>query len=260
MPLCQLPNGRTVGYDDAGRGPALVLLHAFPLDRTMWAPQLAALADVARVVAPDLPGFGESSPAAFTIDTAADFVSDLLTALDIPRAVVGGLSMGGYVALAFARRHADKLGGLILADTRAGQDDRGAKANRTKSIALVKERGSAALFESMLPKVLSERTHAARPDVVARVRAIAARQPAAGVVAALEALRDRPDANPGLAAVAVPTLIIVGEHDTVAPPLAAANMSAQVRGSRFVHIPGAGHLSNVENPEAFSAAVRAFLP
>src|SRR5947209_8463077 len=138
MPLCKLPGGVTIGYDEAGTdGPALVLLHAFPLDRTMWQPQLAALSDVSRVIALDLPGFGESSPAApFSIEGAADAVAEFLAALDVPKAVVCGLSMGGYVALALARRHADKLAGLILADTRAGVDDRTAKAGRTKSIAL----------------------------------------------------------------------------------------------------------------------------
>src|SRR4051812_122072 len=99
MPLCTLPSGPTIGYDEAGSGPPLVLLHAFPLDRTMWRPQLAGLAAAARVLAVDFPGFGESSPGAFTIDSAADRVAEFLAALGIPRAVVAGLSMGGYVAL-----------------------------------------------------------------------------------------------------------------------------------------------------------------
>jgi pimeloyl-ACP methyl ester carboxylesterase len=259
MPFCKLPGGLSIGYDEAGAGAPLVLLHAFPLDRTMWRPQLTGLADVARVIAPDLPGFGESAPAPFGIESVADAVAEFLTAREIPKAVVCGLSMGGYVALALARKHPDKLRGLVLADTRAGVDDTNARANRTKSIALVQEKGSAALFETMAPKVLSEHTHATKPDVVARVKGIAAKQPAASVVAALAALRDRPDANAGLAAIAVPALVIVGEFDAVTPPLAAANLSAQIRGSTLAHIPGAGHLSNVENPDAFNAAVRAFL-
>ncbi len=259
MPVCTLSGGLTIGYDEAGSGPPLVLLHAFPLDRTMWEPQLAALADVARVIALDLPGFGESSSAAFTIDGVADLVSDFLAALNIPKATVGGLSMGGYVALAFARRHADKLAGLVLADTRAGVDDTVAKANRTKAIALVNEQGGAALFEGMVPKVMSDSTRETNPEVVARMKSIAAKQPTASVVAALVALRDRPDANPGLKNITVPTLVIVGEYDGVTPPLASANLSAQIRGSKLVHIPDAGHLSNVENPDAFNAAIRGFL-
>ncbi len=261
MPHCKLPaRGLTLGYDEAGSGKTpLILLHAFPLDRTMWEPQLAGLADAARVVALDLPGFGESSVAEFSIEGAADVVAEFLTVREIPKPVVCGLSMGGYVALALARKHPNRLAGLILADTRAGVDDSQAKANRTKSIALVNEKGTAALFETMAPKVLSEQTHAAKPEVVARVKSIAAKQSPASVAAALAALRDRPDANDGLKAIAVPTLVIVGEHDAVTPPLSAANLSAQIRGSKLVHIPGTGHLSNVENAEAFNAAVRTFL-
>jgi pimeloyl-ACP methyl ester carboxylesterase len=122
----------------------------------------------------------------------------------------------------------------------------------------VNEKGSAALFDGMLPKVVGD---AARTDdtLVARLKEIAARQPAASVAAALAALRDRPDANAGLKGITVPTLVLVGEHDGVTPPLSAANLSAQIRGSKLVHIPGAGHLSNVENPDAFNAAVRDFL-
>jgi pimeloyl-ACP methyl ester carboxylesterase len=258
MAVCTLPGGLTLGYDEAGSGPPLVLLHAFPLDRAMWRSQLAALADVAHVYAPDLPGFGESAAAPFTVEGVADVVAEFLVAQGIVKAAVCGLSMGGYVALALARRHADKLAALILADTRAGIDDTATKANRDKSIALVNEKGSAALFDGMLPKVVGD---AARTDdtLVARLKEIAARQPAASVAAALAALRDRPDANAGLKGITVPTLVLVGEHDGVTPPLSAANLSAQIRGSKLVHIPGAGHLSNVENPDAFNAAVRDFL-
>ncbi len=259
MPLCVLPSGQTIGYDEAGSGPPLVLLHAFPLDRTMWEPQLAALADVARVIAIDMPGFGESAPTAFTIDGVADVVSDFLAAMDIPKAIVGGLSMGGYVALAFARKHADKLAGLILADTRAGVDDTTAKANRTQAVALVNKQGSAALFEGMAPRVLSDSTRSAKPEVVERLKSIAAQQWAVSVAAALAALRDRPDANSGLAAITVPTIVIVGEYDAVTPPLASANLSAQIRGCKLVHIPDAGHLSSVENPDAFNGALRMFV-
>jgi 3-oxoadipate enol-lactonase len=259
MPVCKLPSALTIGYEEAGSGLPLVLLHAFPLDRGMWQPQIAPLAGAARVVALDLPGFGESPSAPFTIEGVADVVAEFFAERKISKAVVCGLSMGGYVALALARKHADKIAGLILADTRAGVDDTTAKANRDKSIALATEKGSAALFDTMLPKLLSESTLGGKPDVVQCVKALAAKQPSASVVAALAALRDRPDANPGLKSIAVPTLVIVGEYDAVTPPLAAANLSAQIRGSKLVHIPGAGHLSNVENPEAFNAAVREFL-
>lgn len=260
MPVLTLPSGATVGYDDAGTGPPLVLLHAFPLDRAMWRAQLADLSDVARVIAPDLPGFGESSPASpFTVEWAADTVAALVTALGLPKVALCGLSMGGYVALSFARNYAGKLSALVLADTRAGVDDTNTRAGRDKAIELVRTQGTAALFAGMLPKVLSEHTHATNAPLVERLKAIAARQKPEAVASALAALRDRPDANPVLKGVAVPTLVMVGEYDAVTPPLASANLAAQIRGSELVHVPRAGHLSNVENADAFNAAVRTFL-
>ncbi len=260
MPLCKLPGGRTLAYDDTGSGTPLVLLHAFPLDREMWRPQVAALRESARVITIDLPGFGESPAIArFTIDDAADIVAELLGELKIPKAVVCGLSMGGYIALAISRRHPKFLAGMILADTRAGIDDSQARSARDRSIATVREQGPAALFEGMLPKVVSEPTRRDRPDVVEMLRVIAARQQPESVAAALAALRDRPDANPGLKAVTAPTLVLVGELDTVTPGLSAANLTAQIPGSRLIHLPSAGHLSNVENPTLFNAAVRDFL-
>lgn len=256
------PRTSTLAYTDSATGPTLVLLHAFPLDREMWTPQLPALTKQNRVVTVDLPGLGHS-PAGdepFTIDAAADAVAALLPSLGISeRIVVGGLSMGGYVAMAFARRHADQLTGLILADTKSEPDDEAAKQNREKLIALAKAKGAAGVIEQMLPKMLSDDTWANRPDVVETVRAIAARQPTVGVVNAIAALRDRPDATPGLDNVVVPTLILVGEHDAITPPLAAVAMGARVWGSEVVTIPGAGHLSNLENPAAFNAAVLEFL-
>jgi pimeloyl-ACP methyl ester carboxylesterase len=226
----------------------------------MWKPQVAALRESARVIAIDLPGFGESpAPPEFTIEGVADAVAELLGELKVPKAVVCGLSMGGYVSLALARRHPDRLAGLILADTRAGIDDSQAKAARDKSISAVREQGSAALFEGMLPKVVSEPTRRDKPDVVEFLKAIAGRQRAESVAAALAAMRDRPDANPGLKNIAVPTLVLVGESDSVTPGLSAANLAAQIKSSRLANIPGAGHLSNVENPAAFNAAVSEFV-
>jgi 3-oxoadipate enol-lactonase len=249
----------SLAYTDTAAGPTLVLLHAFPLDRDMWRPQLAALAGTARVLAVDLPGFGRSPlpPEPWTVDSAAGQVGALLDTLGLSgRVVVGGLSMGGYVAMAFARRFPDRLAGLILADTRAEPDDDAGKATRAKMIDLARTQGSAAVVDAMLPKLLAPD---ARPDVAATVRALGARQKPEAVAAGLAALRDRPDAAPGLDAVAAPTLVIVGEHDAVTPPTLAAAMAGRVYGSEQVTIPGAGHLSNLENPEAFTAAVARFL-
>lgn len=251
-----------VAYDDVGTGLPVVLLHAFPFDRNMWAPQLAQLSAAGfRVLAPDLPEFGDSTPGAelITIERAADAIADFLQALVIDRAVVGGLSMGGYVALAFARRHPQRLAGLILADTKAAPDNDEAKAKRDDLIAAVKAGGPLAAANALLPKLVSDQTRKTNPDAVETLRQIALRQTSAGIIAGLYALRDRPDAAPGLPAVAVPTLVIVGEYDTVTPPLAAARLAGTIRKSELVHIPGAGHISNVENPEAFNHAVVKFL-
>ena len=126
-------------------------------------------------------------------------------------------------------------------------------------IALAHEKGAAGVIEAMLPKLLSDETRERRRAVAERVRGLGSRQSAAAVAAALAALRDRQDANPGLGRIAVPTLVLVGEHDTLTPPLAAAKIAGAVPGSTLVTVPGAGHLSNLESPEAFNAAVRAFL-
>ncbi|MBX9625134.1 MAG: alpha/beta hydrolase [Gemmataceae bacterium] len=246
---------------DTPPGPiTLVLVHGFPLDKDMWRPQVAALSAAARVVAVDLPGFGGSEPAPFTVDSAADAVAARLDADGITdRVVVGGLSLGGYVAMAFARRHPDRLAALILADTRAEPDDEAGKKGRGEMIALAKDKGTAGVVEKMMPKLLGEATREGRPEVAEEVKRIAARQPTEAVVHALEALRDRPDAGPGLGNVAVPTLVLVGEHDTLTPLTMAEAIGARVYGSEVVTVPGAGHLSNLENPEAFNAAVLAFL-
>jgi pimeloyl-ACP methyl ester carboxylesterase len=254
----------SLAYSDTGAGPTttLVLLHAFPLDREMWQPQFDAFAGTARVIAVDLPGFGGSPLPAqpWTVDSAADDVATLLDTLGVTgRVVVAGLSMGGYVALAFARRHADRLAGLILADTRAEPDDDAAKQNRGKMIDLARTQGSAAVVEAMIPKLLSDGTRKNQPAVADAIRAIGARQNLGAVAAALVAMRDRPDAAPGLDQLAAPLLVLVGEHDAVTPPTLAAAMAGRVYGSELVTIPDAGHLSNRENPEAFSGAVLRFL-
>lgn len=248
-------------HTEAGRGRPLVLVHAFPLDRTMWRPQLDGLADVARVIAPDLPGFGGSPPAeSWSIDDAADAVANLLDRHGIAEKVVlGGLSMGGYVALAFARRHAQRLAGLILADTRAEADGAEAKAGRDKTRTVALEQGTAAVFEGMKAKALGDTTRSRRPEVVETAAAIADRQPGASTAAAVLALRDRSDATPGLAAIAVPTLILVGSEDAITPQSAAQTMADKIPGAKLVELPEAGHLSNLETPDAFNASVRKFL-
>lgn len=252
---------RTMSYLEAGTGRPLVLLHAFPLSAEMWRPQLESFADRHRVIAPDLPGFAGSEPLQeASIDGYADAVAGLLDALGVTEPVVlGGCSMGGYTAFAFARRHAHRLAGLLLIDTKPEPDDDAAKANRDKLLAAADTLTPAKVVTDMLPKLLGDTTRKERPGVVAEVTRIGSMQPLGGVLAAVKALRDRPDAVPGLAAIRVPTLVLVGEEDAVIPPKVATAAADRIAGAKAVVLPAAGHLPNLETPAAFDAAVRGFL-
>jgi pimeloyl-ACP methyl ester carboxylesterase len=260
-------HGFEIAYDDAGSdstspgAPALLLIHGFPLDRTLWATQVRGLSDITRVIAPDLRGFGESGMPAgpVTVDDYADDLRGLLDALGVKSAVVGGLSMGGYIALAFYRRHAALVRGLILADTKAGPDSPEGKQGRDDSIALARAEGAGAVGDKMLPKMLTPKTASERPDVANAARAMMARQSVAGVAAALEAMRDRPDSAPTLEEITAPALVMTGAEDTLIPPTEAEAMCGAIRGARLVSIPGAAHLANLDQPDAFNTAVRAFL-
>ncbi len=249
-----------LAYDDRGSGPVVVLLHAFPLDAAMWKPQFDELTTDFRLLAPSLPGFGDSDPVeGLSVDSAADIIADLLDQLGVEQPIVlGGLSMGGYVALAFARLYPQRLRGLILADTKAEPDDEAARANRDRQIRVVETDGAAKLVEEMLPKLI----FAAGPNGASATgvaRGIGTRQSAAGVMNGLKALRDRPDARSGLAHVTVPCLVIVGEHDAVTPPAKSAELTDALPNARMITIPAAGHLSSLENSTAFNVAVRTFL-
>lgn len=254
--------GLEMAYEDTGgNGVPLLLIHGFPLDRTLWSAQIKNLADVARVIAPDLRGFGESKMPgdAITMDTYADDLRALLDALGVKSAVIAGLSMGGYIAFAFYRQYAARVRALILANTKAGADSPEGKKARDDNAALAREKGVAEIAERMLPKMFTPKTIAEKTDVANSVRAMMSRQPVAGVVSALMAMRDRPDSTPTLAQISVPTLIITGAEDNLIPPKESELMRDGIRGARLVMLPGAAHLSNVEQPDAFNQAVREFL-
>jgi pimeloyl-ACP methyl ester carboxylesterase len=254
--------GFEIAYEDTGGAATpLLFIHGFPLDRTLWAAQTRGLADIARIIAPDLRGFGESGmPAdAVTVDTYADDLRGLLDALGVKNAVIGGLSMGGYIAFAFYRKYAHRMRALILVDTRPGADSPEAKEGRDDNAALAREKGAAAIADRMLPKMLAPKTFASYPDVANVVRVLMERQSVEGIVGALMAMRDRPDSTPTLTEISTPTLIVVGAEDTLTPPKEAEAMCKVIRGARLVTIPDAAHLSNVEQPEVFNHAVREFL-
>jgi pimeloyl-ACP methyl ester carboxylesterase len=245
-------------FDDTGSGEPLVLLHAFPLDGRMWLAQKDELAGSARIIVPDLRGFGRSAElaSARSIDEYADDVAALLDRLRIERATIVGLSMGGYVALALARLHPHRLSRLGLADTRSLPDSPEGRTARDQNIALVKSEGVGPLVERMLPKLLSA---GASADVVTRVRSLGNSQKPAGVAAALAAMRDRPDSTALLAGLNIPATVIVGEADPISPPDEARAMGALLPRAEVEILPGVGHLANLEAPAAFSAVLRRLL-
>ena len=214
-----------------------------------------------RVIAPQFRGFdgGDGEPMAASVDDYAGDVIDLLDALDVKQAVIGGLSMGGYVAFALLRLAARYVQGLVLADTRSQADTPEGIAGRTRLLQLLDDKGPAAVAEEMIPKLLGDTTRRAKPAVVETVRSLALASPADAIAGAIRALMSRPDSTPLLATIHVPTLIVVGDEDTLTPPAASEEMHRAIAGSELVRISEAGHLSNLEQPEQFSAALAAFL-
>jgi pimeloyl-ACP methyl ester carboxylesterase len=247
---------------DAGSGRAVVLLHAFPLSSAMWLSQRETLSLSCRVVTPDQRGFGGSplgddEP---SLDAAADDVAALLDSLDLDRVVLGGLSMGGYVAMAFLRRHAERVAALILADTKAAADQPAARDNRERiATAVTEDPSSTLLVDEVLPALLGTTTAAERPLVTGRAKALVQAAPAPAVAWAQRAMAARPDSFGTLRETTVPTLVIVGAEDTVTPPDEARAMADAMTGARLQVLPRAGHLSALECPEEFNAAVSGFL-
>lgn len=259
---------RTIGYldsqPDAGAARVAVLIHAFPLAATMWEPQMRQAPAGWRLLAPDLRGFGGSptvdadtdSP---SIDDYAADVIDLLAALGIGTAVIGGLSMGGYVAFAVLRRAPEMVRGLVLADTKSGADSLEARGNRRAMLALLDREGPSGVAREMAPKLVGPVSGAERPELEAGVRRLIKQQSTPAIRGALLRLMDRPDATAQLSFIAVPTLIIVGGDDGVTPVVESQRMADAIGGAELVVIPKAGHLSSVEQPDAFSGVLSAFL-
>ena len=239
----------------------VVLLHAFPLNAHMWDGQLALAEGGWRVIAPQLRGVDGAAgdPPATSMDDYAGDVIDLLDALHIQTAVIGGLSLGGYVAFAILRLAARYIQGLILADTRPQGDTPASVEGRKRLLQLVQEQGPSAVADEILPKLLGETTRSTRPDVVARMRSLVLTNSADAIGGAIRALMTRPDSTGLLSSIHVPTLIVVGDEDAVTPPDVAEDLHRSIHGSELTVIAGAGHLSNVEQPEMFNAALARFL-
>jgi pimeloyl-ACP methyl ester carboxylesterase len=255
---------RHLAYHETGgsHGRTLVLLHAFPLNATMWQPQLSAPPAGWRVLAPDFAGLGSSDDhdrMTVGLDDYAQDVVVLLDRLGLGRVVVAGVSLGGYVALAVARLAPSRLAGLVLADTKAPADSAEAREGRARLLDLLDSRGTAGVAEEMLPKLLGETSRRGQAALVEQVRSTILTNDPEGVRRAILRLRDRPDATPGLAAIAVPTLVVVGDEDVVTPPEEAARLAAGIPGARVERIPSAGHLSSLEQPAAFNRVLADFL-
>ncbi len=248
-------------HEEAGSGIPLVLIHGFPLDHTLWHPQLRGLAKSARVITPDLRGFGNSPRprGPVTMERHALDVKELLDHLGIDRAVIGGLSMGGYVALAFAELFPKALAGLLLCNTRAVADGEAARKTRETVALRAVEEGMAALAPVMVHPLLSAATRNAKPELAGFIEAMIGRQAPAGVAASSRGMAIRPDRRPCLPKIHVPALVVTGSDDTLIPPAESEAMAALLPDAQLVVVPKAGHLSNLEAPEAFNRAVHSLL-
>lgn len=253
-------NGITLGYDLTGSGETVLFLHAFPLTRQMWAPQTEALRGRARILTVDFRGFGESDapPGPYRLETFVDDVLALARALGIGRAVVVGLSMGGYVAFRLIERSPEFARALVLADTRAEPDT---PEGRTKRLALAErvEREGMAAMADFIGGLVGPTAKAHRPEIAARVQEVIGRPEPRAVAETLRALAERPDSRPLLPRIAVPTLVLVGEEDTLTPPDSARVITQGIPGARLTVLPRAGHLSSLESTREFNQEMIGFL-
>ena len=264
MSTCRIRN-TDWHYREQGQGIPLVLIHGFPLDHRIWAAQLAGLSDCCRVIAVDLKGFGESvSTEVFTMESLADELHQLLAQIGALPCVIGGLSMGGYVALAFAEKFAGDLKGFILIDSKSEADPRAAKENRQKLAELAMHGGAAhsgavPVAAQMLPKMLAPSTFGEKPKVVKTLQQIMEGVPPVTIANACYAMRDRPDRTSILSSFTFPSLIVLGELDAFIPASLGEAMKQLMPRGQLALIPKAGHMPPLEQPEALNEVVRQFM-
>ena len=251
---------RTVRYLEAGAGWPVVLLHAFPLSADMWRPQLEHVPNGWRMLTPDLRGFGPAAKdGARTLGDMAEDVIALLDALRIEQAAIGGLSMGGYVALTLFRIAPERFSAVILANTRAAAETPEGKAGRDKMSALVRAGGPAAVADQMVPKLLGKTSLHSRPHLPRLLRGLIEANTPEGIDGALQAMKERPDATPLLPTVGRPALVVTGDEYVLIPTSEAEAMHGLLPRAQLVTLPRAGHLSNMESPDDFSEALGNFL-
>jgi 3-oxoadipate enol-lactonase len=254
-------NEISLGYTDQGKGTPLVFIHAFPLSKAMWQPQVDALTEFYRVITLDLRGHGESDTMLWNC-TLEDYAADVMGLLDhlhIRQAVFIGLSMGGYTVLSFYRQYPERVKAMVLADTRAPADSQEGKNGRRIMAQLAHIEGASAIADVMLPKLLAPLTVEQRPDIVDQVRKMILQTPTEGIIVDLMAMAARPDSTDLLSKITCPTLVIVGKDDVATPVAESHYMAERIAGSTLVTIPGAGHLSNFEQPAAFNQSLQNFL-
>ena len=261
MTRIQINNIQLSYTDTGGAGRPIVLIHGYPFNRSLWTEQIPALSDSYRVIAPDLRGFGDSdaSQDPSTMNSLAADVALLMDHLEIPRATIGGLSMGGYVALAFYKQFASRVRALVLADTRAQADTEEAKQTRAQQAEKALSEGMAGIADAMLPKLLTPETVSKRPEIVKFIRDMMLKTKPEGAAAALRGMAERNDQTELLPKISVPTLIVVGAEDAITPVADSEKMHHAIRGSRLVVLDHAGHVSNVERPQQFNDALLHFL-
>lgn len=255
-------DGIRLNVYDRGHGAPLVFVHGFPLSHAMWLPQLQAFHTSHRVIAPDLRGFGGSDvvPGKSTMRQFADDVAGLLDALGVAEPVVlCGLSMGGYVAWQFAKHHAAKLRALVLCDTKAAADTPEAAETRRKMAEHVLKFGTGAVAEAMPAKLFAAATRSDQPQIVADLRRTIAATDPRGLAAAQLGMAEREEVCDFLPTIRVPTLVLVGRDDAISPPDEMRRMAEAIPGAEFHILDGAGHLSNLERPEAFNRALASFV-
>jgi 3-oxoadipate enol-lactonase len=250
-----------LAYTDVGLGQPVVLLHGYPFNRSLWSEQVSALSNSYRVITPDLRGLGESeaSQGPATMNRMAQDVAALLDHLEISRAVIGGLSMGGYVALAFYKQFPSRVRALILADTRAQADTEEGKQTRFQQAEKALAEGMASIADSMLPKLLTPETVSKRPELVKRVRDMMLKTKPEGAAGALLGMAEREDQTPLLSQISCPTLILVGRDDPITPVADSEKMHREIAGSRLVVIENAAHISNLERTDQFNEESMRFL-
>lgn len=248
-------NGHEFFYRERGGGSAALFVHGFPLDSTMWLEQIQILSGMRRCIAPDLRGFGRSSPSTRPVLSMEDHADDLVAILDtlgIEHVDLVGLSMGGYIALAFGEHHPERVRTLALVDTKSIEDPPDAKAGRVAAAERVAADGRSGLAADMIGVLVAE---SASAWTRARLRTMIESTPAETIIAALQGMKDRPDRTTVLSNLSVPVAVIVGEHDVLSPVVDADHMAAAAGGALTV-VPNAGHMSPIEDPVTVAGALR----